>query len=51
MDDKVCRATLGEVAYNEPRVEVKGLENLLMLANLELEDLEREEVAIFVHVT
>ncbi len=51
MDDKVHRVTLGEEAYNEPWVEVKALENLLMLANLELGDLEREEVAIFVHVT
>jgi hypothetical protein len=38
---------LGEEVYNETWVEVKDLENLLMLANLELGDLEREEV-IFV---
>jgi hypothetical protein len=42
---------LGEEAYNEPQVEVKALENLMMLVNLELGDLEREEVAIFVHIT
>lgn len=51
MGDKVRKVTLGEEAYNEPWVEVKALENLLLLANLELGDLEREKVAIFVHVT
>jgi len=37
--------------YNEPWVEVKALENLLMLANLELGNFKRVEVAIFIHVT
>jgi hypothetical protein len=41
---------LGEEAYNETWVEVKDLENLLMLVDLELGDLEREEV-ISVQVT
>jgi hypothetical protein len=46
LEDKVKQATMGEVAYNEARKETHDLETSIVIARLELRDLERDHSTI-----